>query len=132
MSKSRPTIVFSVRIDEILYQTGELLKGRHPHTLSQSKIYFAGLKSVITSLVEKGDQIPEDVIGALVNYRQDEVDALSQEIEDLRDLQKKHVPKAASTFANPAGLKAKPGYRMVMGEDENGRPVVMGEEADKE
>lgn len=57
MSKSRPTIVFSVRIDEILYQTGELLKGRHPHTLSQSKIYFAGLKSVITSLVEKGDQI---------------------------------------------------------------------------
>ena len=104
MSKSRPTIVFSVRIDEILYQTGELLKGRHPHTLSESKIYFAGLKSVITSLVEKGDQIPEDVIGPWSIYRQDEVDALSQEIEEYSGTSKRNTSPR-----QPPPLQIRPG-----------------------
>ena len=107
MNNSRRTVVSSVRIDEKLYQTGELLKIRHPHTLSQSRIYFAGLKSTIATLIEKGEQIPEDVIGALIGFRQDEIDTLSQEIEELQDLQKKQAARASCTLAGSIGLKRK-------------------------
>ncbi len=125
MGKSRSTVVFSVRIDDRLYRTGEFLKSRHPRTLTQSRIYFAGLESVIATLIEKGENLPEDVIGAMIKYRQDEIDALSQEVEDLRDLQQKQVARAGKTLAGPVGsYKVKPGYRVVTTED----GVIMGVE----
>jgi len=125
MGKSRSTVVFSIRIDDGLYRTGEFLKSRHPRTLTQSRIYFAGLESVIATLIEKGENLPEDVIGTMIKYRQDEIDALSQEVEDLRDLQQKQVAREGKTLAGPVGsYKVKPGYRVVTTED----GVIMGVE----
>jgi len=118
MGKPRSTVVFSVRIDEGLYQKGEFLKSRHPRTLSQSRIYFAGLESVIATLIEKGENLPEDVIVAMIKYRQDEIDALSQEIKNLRELEQKQVARAGKTHGSPAGsYRIKPGYRVKIAED---------------
>jgi hypothetical protein len=113
MRRSRRTTVSSVRIDEKLYQTGELLKARHPHYLSQSRIYAAGLKAIIEEFKEKGEQIPEDVIGALIDLRQSEIDSLEQEKRDLQDLQVQQSTRVSRTLAGNGG--AKPGYKMVDG-----------------
>jgi hypothetical protein len=65
------------------------------------------------------------VIGAMIKYRQDEIDALSQEVEDLRDLQQKQVAREGKTLAGPAGsYKVKPGCCVEIAED----GVVMGVE----
>lgn len=117
MNRSRRTIVSSVRIDEKLYQTGELLKARHPHYLSQSRIYAAGLKAIIEEFKEKGEQIPEDVIGALIDLRQYEIDSLEQEKHNLQALQMKQSKQTLT------GSGLKPGYKW--GEDALGNRVAV-------
>lgn len=110
MNVSRRTIVSSVRINENLYQTGELLKAKHPKYLSQSWIYAAGLKTIIEEFIEKGEHVPEDAIGALIELRQSEIDKLYGEIQELQELQKRQCARASNTLAGSNGLK--PGYRL--------------------
>jgi len=129
--KSQRTILSSVRINENLYQTGELLKERHPHMLSQSRIYYAGLKTIITELIEKGAQIPDDAIGALINLKKNEIEDLEQEIKNLMELQKKQVAVASRTLAGkpePVVAGLKPGYEYVDGVDERGNKIKVGRE----
>ena len=109
MSNRHPTRNFSIRLDESLCIKGDLLKSLHPHVITHSKIYEKGLKTIIAELTERGEQIPNDPVGALIEIKQSEIKILSQEVEDLQVLQKKQ------SIQTQTGSGLKPGYKW--GED---------------
>jgi len=116
-----PTTIFSVRIFEKLYQTGELLKSRHPHSINHSYIYALGLRTIIADLTEKGEKIPDDPVSELIELKQNEIDDLSADVEELLKIRNKQNTLASRTLAGTDGCK--PGYRMVNSTDERGRPI---------
>ena len=113
MSNRHPTRNFSIRLDESLCIIGDLLKVLHPHVITHSKIYEKGLKTIIAELTARGEQIPDDPIGALIDLKQSEIDSLEQEKRDLQDLQVQQSTRISRTLAGNGG--AKPGYKMVDG-----------------
>ncbi|MFA5414151.1 MAG: hypothetical protein WC295_01555 [Methanoregula sp.] len=86
------------------------------------------MKAVIEKLTQQGEQIPEDVFSALIEFKQSEIDILEDEITDLREVQRKKVASASRTLAGSPGLKPKPGYRYVDSTDERGKPIQIAEE----
>jgi len=68
-------------------------------------------------LTERGEQIPKDPVGALIEVKQSEIKILSQEVEDLKTLQKKQSTQSLKA----SGLKS--GYKW--GKDALGNRVVV-------
>ena len=115
MSNRHPTRNFSIRLDESLCIKGDLLKSLHPHVITHSKIYEKGLKTIIAELIERGEQIPNDPVGTLIEIKQIEIKTLSQEVEDLKVLQTRQSKQTLT------GSGLKPGYKW--GEDALGNRV---------
>jgi hypothetical protein len=96
---TRTTVNFSIRVNEKLYNRGEYLKSKHPKTISHSRIYAAGLKSIIEAAENRGEIVPEDPYAEIIATAQDARAELDKEIEELIARQKKHTGQISRTLA---------------------------------
>jgi hypothetical protein len=100
---TRTTVNFSVRVNEKLYNRGEYLRAKHPRTVSHSRIYAAGLKSILADAESRGEYVPEDPYAEIIAFEEAARADLDIEIAELKTRQKKHLVQASRTLAGAAG-----------------------------
>lgn len=100
------TDVYSVRVDTRLHAIGKVLIDRHPRTLSHSWIYAAGLKTTIEAAIDRGETIPDDPVGEILNIMEADLATLQAERDNLAALQKKYKEQASRTLAGQSLRKS--------------------------